>query len=72
MLGKFVEFLFHQIEDRKQVCVERILTGRLLESEYKFFTGKLQGIQEAADLIRSAYKNMTEVRSLSEQEKEEI
>jgi hypothetical protein len=58
MLEKFIENLLMKSKIEQEVYKKHILPGNLSELEYKFMCGKLKGLQQADDLVRSLYNAM--------------
>lgn len=58
MLEKFIENYLVKSKIEQEVYKKHILPGSLTDLEYKFTCGKLKGLQQADELVRSLYNAM--------------
>jgi hypothetical protein len=73
MVHKYCENLLKILRDRQGVYSSRILSGdfKSLE-EYKWCSGKLSGIIEAEDFVRSLFKDMFDSPRKDEANREDV
>lgn len=53
------ENLMAGVKERQKLCEEKILAGVFSSfDEYKMYTGKLKGLKEAEDTMRSVFRKI--------------
>lgn len=73
MLIYFYEGLLRSLNERRNLCIDRILSGSFDSFEdYKLFVGKLKGLKESEEIIREAYKKMNEPKPFMEERRVSI
>lgn len=56
----FYERILLEIRKRREHINDTVMSGNLLHEEYKSFTGRFNGLEEAEDAVKSAYKALFE------------
>lgn len=73
MLIYFYEGLLRSLNERRNLCTDRILSGSFDSFEdYKLFVGKLKGLKESEEIIRESYKKMNEPKPFMEERRVSI
>lgn len=59
-MSSFYERVLYEIREREKFYEGKILIGTLTHDEYKTFTGRLYGLMEGEEAVKTAYKAMFE------------
>lgn len=58
----FIESYLIKSKSKQSSCQEKICSGNLKDyEEYRFYSGKLKGLIEADDIMKSIYRSLFEV-----------
>lgn len=69
-IGKLKEIYLQELTSRANALLKKIASGSCVPEEYKFYTGRRNGLEEAEILFNQAIKSFSRVGDMEKMEEE--